>query len=100
MCQKEKILKWTQSVVMLISFSNKMYAADKNAGAKDANPLFSTSFIIIPVISILGRIHPINYAQGKSSGVVATLVILDLNMLSYRAGSSNPTSGTFFSTSM
>ena len=83
---------------MLISFSGKLYATDKNAGVKDANPLFSVSFINILVVSILGKIHPMTSAQWKIYNLVVTLVIPDLRKLSYMAKSSNPASGTFYST--
>ena len=70
---------------MLISNVSRLYALAINLGVKDANPLSSTLFVIFPTESTLGKIHPTTSAQGKISSLVDTLVILDLNMLSYRA---------------
>ena len=82
---------------MLTSEGGKLYALAMNAGVKEANPLSSTLYMIIPLTLALDRIHPMTSGQGNNSSLVETFVILDLNMLLNKFRSSKPAFGIVFS---
>ena len=80
---------------ILTSKMRNLYALAMNVVVKEAKPLSSTLYMIIPPASSLERIHPIISDQGNRFDRMDTFVILELNMFPNKGKYFRPTLGTF-----
>ena len=66
-----------------------------NLVVKEAKPLSSTLYMIIPPAFALDKIHPITSETGNRSSHMDTFVILEINMFPNKGKYSKRTLGTF-----